>query len=113
MKSSPNQPLKEIEVEKANEEEPISETVKERLRRERSQGKLVDKPSESYVSKSEQTKILKKHLLEKLGKEKLDRLLVLLASKENDKSKADKIQDLVEGKKDILAMVHAYIYYNK
>jgi hypothetical protein len=110
---SSQQQFKEIEVEKANEEEPISEKVKEKLRKERSQGKLVEKTAEAYVSKSDQTKILKKHLLEKLGKEKLDRLLILLASKEDDKSKAEKIQELVEGEKDVLAMVHAYIYYNK
>jgi len=106
---------REIEEDKANEEEENihTEAQKEKLRRERASGRIDNNPSENYVSKADQVKILRKHLMERLGKEKLDRLLAVLESKDDDRTKAERIQELTEGKKDVLAMIHAYIYYSK
>jgi hypothetical protein len=106
---------REIEEVSANEEEEKigTEAQKERLRRERKSGRVAEVANENYVSKADQVKILRKHLLERLGKEKLDRLLTVLESKDDDKAKAERIQELTEGKKDVLAMIHAYIYYSK
>jgi hypothetical protein len=106
---------REIEEVGANEEEEKirTEAQKEKLRRERVSGRVAEVANENYVSKTDQVKILRKHLLERLGKEKLDRLLIVLESRDDDRTKAEKIQELTEGKKDVLAMIHAYIYYSK